>query len=681
MRCLRAAVVSWLAVVLLVGAAAASTRGIRVMTRDHKQLHLYDDYAALVIGVGHYDHWPNLPGALRDAREVAATLRRLGFRVRLVLDPDAARLAQEIKALPYTLGRKRDRALLIYYAGHGETESLAGGRKLGYLVPRDCPRLQQDPAGFATRAVSMADIEALARRLRCRHVLMVFDSCFSGSLFALVRAAPRYITEKVARPVRQFITAGSENEQVPDRSVFKELFLRAIQGDGDYDRDGYVTGTELGMYLQKKVVNYSNGTQHPQFGKIRDPNLDRGDFVFACAVPPGEPVPPPPPGEAGGAVPQVEFGDIEKWGRWQKAMRRAWAKARALEQKGEVDASAKAAAWGQVLQAFSTDNPLSREDEELRRQGRARLEYWRRQAKAEARRLAETKRRREQEARKKAQLPARLRELLQQLKDKNAVVRREAAWALGRLGDQRAVPALMQALKDKDWKVRKYAAWALGELGDRRAVPALSQALEDILFWPVREAVAMALGKLGDYGFSALLQALKYGSPNVRKTAAYALGRLGEPRAVPALMQALKDKDWNGREAAAEALGELGDKRAMPALIQALKEDWGWWVRESAAKALSKLGDPGRLALIQALKDEDENVRKAAAEALGELGDRRAVPALIQALKDEDGSVRGAAAWALGKLGDRRAVPALRQAVKDYNYAAAKALRKLGASP
>ncbi|MDR1506667.1 MAG: caspase family protein [Treponema sp.] len=49
------------------------------------------------------------------------------------------------------------------------------------------------------------------------------------------------------------------------------------------DRAGYVSGTELGMFLQTTVVNYSNATQHPQYGKIRNPSLDKGDFVFVPA--------------------------------------------------------------------------------------------------------------------------------------------------------------------------------------------------------------------------------------------------------------------------------------------------------------------------------------------------------------------------------------------------------------
>jgi hypothetical protein len=60
------------------------------------------------------------------------------------------------------------------------------------------------------------------------------------------------------------------------------------------------------------------------------------------------------------------------------------------------------------------------------------------------------------------------------------------------------------------------------------------------------------------------------------------------PPATPALIQALRDEKWEVRQAAAEALGQIGDPQATPALIQALRDE-KWLVREAAAKALGKL--------------------------------------------------------------------------------------------
>ena len=144
-----------------------------------------------------------------------------------------------------------------------------------------------------------------------------------------------------------------------------------------------------------------------------------------------------------------------------------------------------------------------------------------------------------------------------------------------------------------------------------------------------------------------------------------AFGAAGAP-AVPALIKALgdwedwwSDEDWwidedcwsdNVRAAAAEALGAIGDPQAVPALIQALG-DSDSAVRRAAAEALGKLGDPQAIpALIQALGDSDRDVRRAAAEALGAIGDPQAVPALIQALGDDWDDARRAARQAIRQI-------------------------------
>jgi tetratricopeptide (TPR) repeat protein len=238
--------------------------------------------------------WPDLPGAEKDAREVASSLQELGFTVQLVLNPTSNQLKSTLNAMAFGMGRHRNRALLLYYAGHGETLELADGTALGHIIPTDCPLKNQDPRGFNDKAISMRDIEYVALKVKSKHFLMVFDSCFSGSLFNLVRAAPVDISEKSARPVRQFITAGEAGEQVPDKSVFKIVFLDGIRGYADLNKDDYVTGSELGMHLQHEVVNYTRGGQHPQYGKINNPKLDKGDFIFVprpakAAVSPASP--------------------------------------------------------------------------------------------------------------------------------------------------------------------------------------------------------------------------------------------------------------------------------------------------------------------------------------------------------------------------------------------------------
>ena len=96
----------------------------------------------------------------------------------------------------------------------------------------------------------MDNIQTYSLLLKAKHLLAVFDSCFSGSIFALERAAPADITYKTVQPVRQYITAGGADESVPDKSIFKDCFLEGIRGEADANRDGYITGSELGIGKQ-----------------------------------------------------------------------------------------------------------------------------------------------------------------------------------------------------------------------------------------------------------------------------------------------------------------------------------------------------------------------------------------------------------------------------------------------
>lgn len=276
------------AVILLVarGASAIAAGRIYTVSKQGRQIDLYDGYQALVIGAGDYKFWPKLPNARRDAEQIAGKLKTMGFQVELILDPTSQELKAALNKMVYTLGRDKKRAILLYYAGHGETETLADNTKMGYIVPIDSPLLKSDPLGFASHAVSMREIESVSLRIQSKHVLMLFDSCFSGSLFSLVRAVPEDISEKSSLPVRQYITAGREDEAVPDKSMFKRSLLIGLEGDADLTGDGYITGSELGLYLADKVVNYTRGRQHPQYGKINNPNLDRGDFII---IPVNEP--------------------------------------------------------------------------------------------------------------------------------------------------------------------------------------------------------------------------------------------------------------------------------------------------------------------------------------------------------------------------------------------------------
>jgi HEAT repeat protein len=96
-------------------------------------------------------------------------------------------------------------------------------------------------------------------------------------------------------------------------------------------------------------------------------------------------------------------------------------------------------------------------------------------------------------------------------------------------------------------------------------------------------------------------------------------------------------KDEGVRSRAAEALGQLGESRAVDALLTALREEQDERVRRDAVRALGQLGETRAVdALLTALREEqDEWVRGSAAEALGQGREPRAVDALLAVLRQD----------------------------------------------
>jgi HEAT repeat protein len=165
--------------------------------------------------------------------------------------------------------------------------------------------------------------------------------------------------------------------------------------------------------------------------------------------------------------------------------------------------------------------------------------------------------------------------------------------------------------------------------------------------------------RLGSPSVDPLIRGLLGAARHLKGVSEYtaALARIGTP-AMDRLIAMLASDNSQERRAAATALGEAGDARAIGPLIAALN-DAERDVRKAASAALGKLGPTAVEPLVLLLSAPDKQVRRDAIAALGELGDRHAVELLIAALGDEDFEVRSAAASALGKLGDARAVEPL----------------------
>jgi hypothetical protein len=254
---------------------------------------LYGASHALVIGNdGYVSGWPRLANAVADAEAVAAGLEAQGFDVTLATDLDGSAMRQALQDFFVVKGADPEARLFVWFAGHGWSDDGEG-----YIVPTDAPLPSADRVGFKLAGLPMRQFEVYARLADSKHVFVVFDSCFSGTIFDTGRDVPSLaITRATTLPVRQFLTAGDAGQSVLDDGTFRKLFLRALSGQepADLNADGYITATELGVFLSGRMTNLTVGLQTPKHGKLRDPDWDRGEFVFAAlgdAAAPADPSP------------------------------------------------------------------------------------------------------------------------------------------------------------------------------------------------------------------------------------------------------------------------------------------------------------------------------------------------------------------------------------------------------
>ena len=260
--------------------------------------------------------------------------------------------------------------------------------------------------------------------------------------------------------------------------------------------------------------------------------------------------------------------------------------------------------------------------------------------------------------------------LLVALKDKEAYVRQSAVFGLGGIGSEELVPPLAAALRRERDDVRLRIVWTLGEMGPaaKGAVPALVEALKDE---KSRIHVVRALGDIGPEAKSAvpaLTIALKDKDPEVRVYAAFSLWRIDPQTGVtlPFLRQALEDGNASAakadvtrrhRAAAAYALCRIDPKTGIPALCKIIENKTDP-ERASVIGLAAALGPAAKAAvpaLQGALKADDPDVRRAAAQTLGIVGREMpsVVAALLEAAKDSDLEVRRAAADAVKAINSR----------------------------
>lgn len=282
-----------------------------------------DNAHALIIGIEAYDKapWKRLAGVKSEVEAVDRALAVHGFSVTRVQgrksasgDFDGRVSAADIrKALGDFVrqhGQNPENRLIIYVAGHGlavrDTDPGRAGEATGYIIATDTPG--ETAPDFAALAVPVSAIAKEVAEVRARHLLLAFNTCFSGALVPAIRtrsadssgmepprAAPLasevadWVETLLARPAHLVMTAGDGSQTVPDEdAAFGRAFVEGLYGAADLDGDGLILAAELGQHVRSRVARetYKAGRPNdPLFVALPVPGgegaaAQGGDFVF-----------------------------------------------------------------------------------------------------------------------------------------------------------------------------------------------------------------------------------------------------------------------------------------------------------------------------------------------------------------------------------------------------------------
>jgi HEAT repeat protein/WD40 repeat protein len=256
------------------------------------------------------------------------------------------------------------------------------------------------------------------------------------------------------------------------------------------------------------------------------------------------------------------------------------------------------------------------------------------------------------------------------LTDASRELRIAGVQAIGACGDKRIAEALRTLLNTDDFELALAAAEALGRLGDDQSVLGLIERLEESGSQPEQHAATLqlieALRRIGDVRATLpLLNLLGHCNPRVRTRAVEALGRLKAAEATGDLEALLRrDSIDEVRAAAAKALGELGRPAASKTLVTVGLCDVAA-VRVQSLIALGRFKDRSVLEHMESLADDSSpQVRYHLAALLEELKDPVAIQALTKLACDGEEMVERAARRALAALGDTRGEKELRKAAQ-----------------
>ncbi|MDL2267439.1 HEAT repeat domain-containing protein [Desulfovibrio sp. OttesenSCG-928-G15] len=209
---------------------------------------------------------------------------------------------------------------------------------------------------------------------------------------------------------------------------------------------------------------------------------------------------------------------------------------------------------------------------------------------------------------------------------------REGAQLAGESKLTDAIPGLVRNITSSNIGVQEAVDRALRKIGGPEVVHAVIPLLRSDEA-PARNLAMDLLRELGGSALTALAELLRDNDPDVRIFASDILGSTGSAVAVPYLCHALlNDPEVNVRYQAAVSLGQLAFPESAACLNSALEDEE--WVQFSAIEALTKVRDAASVgALMKALSKASELVASIIVDAIGEMGDIKAVPLLLKRLE------------------------------------------------
>lgn len=247
----------------------------------------FGGYYALIIGNDNYAAMSRLKTASSDARAVERVLReRYGFKTRLLLDASRIQILEAISTLQQSLTESDN--LVVYYAGHGELDRDSGR---GFWLPVDA-----DPADTQNWIANSA-ITSQIDAMRAKHVLIIADSCYSGTLTrsSVARQLPSMSNDQKQRwykamtrsKVRTVLSSGGvkpvfDGAPGATHSVFARVFLEELESNRDV-----LEVYRLFFNVQQKVslaAQQLNVDQTPQYAPIRHSGHEAGEFLFVPAA-------------------------------------------------------------------------------------------------------------------------------------------------------------------------------------------------------------------------------------------------------------------------------------------------------------------------------------------------------------------------------------------------------------